>query len=97
MSGTTSGTTATHDPLCMIPKVGGFFRMGGAIFPPVVDGDCAMCDLIAMVREDERRTLDEAEQAVAKIWENHPNSDWDEFMKEIQMAFDAIRLLKGKP
>ena len=45
----------------------------------------------------EQRTLDEAEQAVAKIWENHPSSDWDEFMKEIQMAFDAIRLLKGKP
>jgi hypothetical protein len=42
----------------------------------------------------EQRTLDEAEQAVAKIWENHPNSDWDEFMKEIQMAFDTIRLLK---
>jgi hypothetical protein len=52
MSGTTSGTTATHDPLCMIPKVGGFFRMGGAIFPPVVDGDCAMCDFIIEVRED---------------------------------------------
>jgi hypothetical protein len=48
------------------------------------------CNLIAKVREDER-TLDEAEQAVAKIWESHPNSDWDEFMKEIQMAFDAIR------
>ena len=45
----------------------------------------------------EQRTLDEAEQAVAKIWESHPNSDWDEFMKEIQMAFDTIRLLKGKP
>jgi hypothetical protein len=36
----------------MIPKVGGFFRMGGAIFPPVVDGDCAMCDFIIEVRED---------------------------------------------
>jgi ribosomal 50S subunit-associated protein YjgA (DUF615 family) len=45
----------------------------------------------------EKRTLNEAEQAIAKIWENHPDSDWDEFMKEIQMAFDAIRLLKEKP
>jgi hypothetical protein len=49
------------------------------------------------LRACEQRTLDEAEQAVAKIWENHPNSDWDEFMKEIQMAFDTIRLLKEKP
>ncbi len=39
----------------------------------------------------EQRTLNAAEEAVAKIWENHPGSDWDDFMRQIQNCFDSLR------
>jgi hypothetical protein len=69
----------------MIPKVGGFFRMAGAIFPPVVDGDCAMCDFIIEVREDMLA------KCIAAVWESGLYDMEKEAIEEI------LRALQEKP
>jgi hypothetical protein len=77
----------------MIPKVGGFFRMGGAIFPPVVDGDCAMCDFIIEVRED---MLAKCIQVVAAVSDEYRSYENNEQWKH-QHTIAALRALREKP